>query len=193
MGEKVTGKSNRFDGLVNINDPFKDHSKGSTFVPDGGGGLQHVFTASHPISIPADLANDSLDITNLICQFDDATKKAVGLSMLVPNFAIQADLIIMSRPNDLPGAIKAVELEIYQKIIAVGAPILWSVATSRIISIANSLEYVETNLSIPLTNRDKTSTKNIKTEYDFQIARSPGGSDTLVGDWNLLSVRMNFR
>lgn len=160
--------------------------------------LVHVFSAielSSPVNADwavnalAPLATDDNNNALSVRRFDDSTEEGVGFSVLVPPNVSRMRTRFVSRAVTAPGAAKAVALNLYERGLP-GVADAWSSAIQL------------TNVDIP-TNEQWQYDEQVDTLanwgliagqiHQFELTRdTTDAADTLVGDWALLQVALEF-
>lgn len=200
--EKVTPVSG--DWLL-IEDSAASNAKKKIQVgnlPSSGGGvlptlefgavqLRTPLTADWAVNDFAPAASSSNNSALLERRFDDSTEEGVGLLLEIPSTATSMKLKFRSRAETAPGATQTVKLNFYEREVpdnaAVGA---WSSAIQLgdiSIPTNENYQYDETDNTLATWGLTAGST------HQIQITRDTGDAgDTLVGDWNLLTLIVEY-
>jgi hypothetical protein len=153
--------------------------------------LDNPVNADWAVNALAPAAADSNNAALTVRLFDDSTEEGVGWQVNVPTGATNLILRLKSRAETAPGAAADVVLHLYSREIpdnaAVGA---WSAAfhTTPVSLPTNEFfQYDEETITLASLSINPGSL------YQFELTRDGvDGSDTLVGDWDLLELEVGF-
>lgn len=140
----------------------------------------------------APLAADSNNAALIVRLFDDTTEEGVGYALHIPEDATQMTLQIVSRAETAPGSSQGVVPKLYFRQIPDGSSIgSWDSEVYTAITIPTSENFVYDSETKTLSSIG--SGINANEYYQFELTRdTSSGSDTLSGDWTLLSLRISF-
>ena len=137
-----------------------------------------------------DFASLTLDSNNSAIQvrrFDDTTNEGVGFLIHIPDGATNISFKFVSRAETAPGSTQTVSTFIGDREIPDnGAIPAWNTTHLVDLSIPNNELWQYDSESFLLT----TLGINAGSYYQFQLVRD--GAGTLVGDWTLLSLKVEF-
>lgn len=144
--------------------------------------------ADWAVNAAAGVSADSLNNALLNRQFDDTTEEGAGFFIEIPAGAVNMTFYFRSRAQTAPGGATTVLPRLYRRQIAdntvVGA---WSAA------------FAFAQLDIPANTRFQYDSETVTLAtlgltagnvVQFELTRNP--ADGLVGDWNLLELRVYF-
>lgn len=178
---------------------------GSRWIPRiaasgiGGGMNEQFFADELAFPVVADWAvaasapqvvdtnNDSLSVRS----FDDTAEEGVGFLTYVPAGSTVLTLTIVSRAETAPGAPATVVPRLYVRGISPDVPIgAWSPGldlTSVDVPANENFQYDSETVTLAALGVSAAQV------LQFELTRNPGAvGDTLVGDWDLLLVRVEF-
>ncbi len=172
------------------------------FGPAGGGAwtpekqfyadqLESPVTADWAVNALAPAAADSNNSGLTVRLFDDTTEEGVGFSVLVPTGAVNMTLTIVGRAETAPGAVAGVVLNLYERGVPDDAAVdAWSSARAlTALSIPTNENFQYDSETDTLAGWGLTAGQ----VHQFELTRDPGaGGDTLVGDWDMLLVKVEF-
>jgi hypothetical protein len=148
--------------------------------------------ANWVVNALAPASADSANAALVVRRFDDTAEEGVGFKVETPVGATSIVLAFRARAQTAPTATKQVILRLYTREIPDNAAVTaWSAATQL------------TAIDIPITNayfQYDTQTIALSTlgltagrVTQFELTRYGGAAaDTLVGDWDLLEVKVDF-
>lgn len=132
---------------------------------------------------------DSNNDGRTVRRFDDTTEEGVGRMLRVPAGATNIKFTFMSRPEAAGGG--NVVPRIYERqIVSGGSPTAWSAGVdfSAIVFAANTNDEEDTE-TVTLVSLGLAAGQL----HQFELTRNTGaGGDTLVGDWNLSELVVEF-
>lgn len=123
--------------------------------------------------------------------FDDASEEGVGFSCEVPEGATSMTLRIRARAETAPGAPASVALNLYERALPDNAAVTsWSSAIGLTnVAIPANENFQEDEETLTLATAGLTAGQM----HQFELTRDGGdASDTLIGDWTLHSLVVEF-
>ena len=139
----------------------------------------------------APIAAGSINPALVVRRFDDTAEEGIGFTLELPTAATNIIFYIKSKAQTAPGAARQVILRLYKRDIPDNAAVgSWSAATQlTAIDIPTNAFFQYDSQTISFASLGLTAGRATQ----FEITRYGGsGSDTLVGDWNLLLMRVEF-
>ena len=140
------------------------------------------------------LAPASADPVNsafLVRRFDDTAEEGVGWMLTLPTAVTNITLRVKARANTAPATAKQVILRLYNRQIPDNLAITsWSAALQlTAIDIPANAFFQYDSQTISLATLGLTAGRTVQ----FELTRhGANASDTLVGDWNLLELQVEF-
>lgn len=208
-GNNILGTADDF--LFNLDNPriefnFKDSTYG--WRPDIGGALDFIGPRATVTSIYADqmdnpvtsnwavnaLAPAAVDSSNsalIVRRFDDAAEEGVGFKLDLPNSTTTMTLEIRGRAETAPVGASQVRLKLYNRDIPdnTAVPAWSSGVTLNSIDIPTNTNFQYDSQIFSYTTLGLTAGR----ATTFELTRvGSDASDTLSGDWDLLSVRVTL-
>jgi hypothetical protein len=144
--------------------------------------------ADWAVNSAAGMSADSLNNALLNRQFDDTAEEGIGLFIEIPVGAVNMTFYFRSRAQTAPGAATTVLPRLYRRQIidntVVGA---WSAAFAFAqIDIPTNTRFQYDSETVTLATLGLAAGNVVQLE----LTRNP--ADGLVGDWNLLEMRIYF-
>lgn len=155
------------------------------------GDFDNPNSANWAVNALAPAVADSVNNGLTIRAFDDTTEEGVGFQFRVPSTAANITIEFFSRAQTAPGAARTVGLSLYRRNIpdnaAVGA---WNAGVQLTdIDIPTNANFQYDSQTLTLAAAGLTAGNLTQ----FELTRiNPTGGTELVGDWNLLHMRITF-
>jgi hypothetical protein len=185
---------------LGITSTYNDAGNALTIAASGSAGRYVIYAdqmdspnnANWTINALAPASADSTNAALVVRRFDDTAEEGIGFMVQIPTGATNIIISPKGRAQTAPGTAKQVILRLYTRQIPDNAAIsAWSAATQL------------TAIDIPITNayfQYDTQTISLATlgltanrETQFELTRhGANASDTLVGDYALLSLTVEF-
>ena len=154
--------------------------------------LDNPDNADWAVNALAKAAKDTNNNGLTIRAFDDATEEGVGAVFSIPLTAVNIDIYLVSRAETAAASNLDVVPKIYVREAPDDAAVeAWSAGTDlTTITMGTNNEYFQYDSQIiALTTLGLVAGRTAQLE----LTRNTGsGSDTLVGDWDLLSLGIRF-
>jgi len=180
----------------------KKKVKASNLPGSGGGGFKEyhfdavsLYTPCNsdwPVgNIHAELNLDTVDPGLYVRKFGDGANDGVGFLIEVPTGATNIVFNIKNRAQDAPGTTKAVVLKLFHRQIVEGSAVpSWSSGFNmNTISMPTNAYWKNSNDSLSLSSLSITAGRVVQ----FELTRDyTHASDTLVGYWLLLHMKISF-
>jgi hypothetical protein len=147
--------------------------------------------ANWAINNNAPASSDSLNNALLVRRFDDTAEEGIGWTYFVPTNTTNITFRFKARAQTAPGAARNVILRLYNRQIPDNAAVTaWSAALQlTTIAIPTNTNFQYDSQTISLATLGITAGRVVQ----FELTRfGASASDTLVGDFNLLEVQMEF-
>lgn len=184
------------------NTPMFTDDAGTDYVLNAGGvsfpelrftsgDFDNPNSANWAVNALAPAVADSVNNGLTIRAFDDTTEEGVGFQFRVPSTAANITIEFFSRAQTAPGAARTVGLSLYRRNIpdnaAVGA---WNAGVQLTdIDIPTNANFQYDSQTLTLAAAGLTAGNLTQ----FELTRiNPTGGTELVGDWNLLHMRITF-
>lgn len=145
------------------------------------------FAVNAGAGLGADTANPSL----LVRRFDDTTEEGVGFGLTIPSGSSDITLYFKSRAQSTPGGTVGVQPLLYTRIVGDNTAVSsWSAATQLTpLSLPSNTNWQYDNETLTLSSLSLSA----DTYVQFEITRDGAdGDDSLVGDWTLLELVVEF-
>jgi hypothetical protein len=144
--------------------------------------------ADWAINSPAGMSADSLNNALLNRQFDDTTEEGIGFLLEIPAGAVSMTFYFRSRAQVAPGGATTVLPRLYRRNIPDNAVVgAWSAAFAfAAINLPTNTRFQYDSETVTLATLGLTAGEVVQ----FELTRNP--ADGLVGDWNLLELRIYF-
>jgi hypothetical protein len=191
FGEVVVGLGGLRVSNLDVNSFVRTDSTGK-LVSATGAISRHVFLADTfdspnnsdwAVNSFASLASDSLHNALRVRQFDDTTEEGVGFLFEIPPNTTSIKLSFRWRVQTAPGTPKSVILQLYSRPIS---SFSWSSVTLTPFTTTTDTQFQISSQTFPLTTLGLTA----GSAAQFEVVRK--NTDTLTGDWNLLSLVAEF-
>ncbi len=147
--------------------------------------------ADFAVNALAPAVADSNNAALVVRAFDDATEEGVAFGFTLPAQVTNIILKLIHRANTSPPGAAAVLAVLYAREIPDNAVVsAWSAGTGLgPISLPMNEFFQYTTFTIPLATLGITADRFAQ----FELTRDgTSGSDTLVGDWNVLEAEISF-
>jgi hypothetical protein len=147
--------------------------------------------ADWPVSSPARASKDSNNSGLTVRRFDDTTAEGVGMMIEIPSGATNIVFALRSRAETAAASNLGVVPNLRVREMPDNAAVeSWGSQDMTAITMGTSNEYFQyDSQSIALTTLSLVAGRVAQIE----LTRNTGsGSDTLVGDWTLLEVKISF-
>lgn len=148
-------------------------------------------SANWAINANAPASSDSANLALLVRRFDDTLEEGVGFEMFVPSIVTTLTFGIKARAQTAPGAAQTVVMRLYNRQIPNNAAVTaWSAALQlTTLSVPTNAFYQYYIQAITLATLGITAGRTVQ----FELTRhGVNGSDTLVGDWDLLELSVGM-
>jgi hypothetical protein len=185
------------------NVPMFTDDAGTDYVLNASGGISfeeyqffadqmdNPVTSDWTVNALAPAAADSNNNGLTVRLFDDTTEEGIGFILEVPSGATNIIFNFVSRAETAPGAARTVGLNIYNRGIPNNAAVqAWSSATQLTdIDIPTNEFFQEDSQTVSLATLGVTAGETTQ----FELTRvNPTGGTELVGDWDLLLLKIGF-
>ncbi len=153
--------------------------------------MENPITSDWAVNALAPAGVDSNNSGLTVRLFDDTTEEGIGFSILIPSDAVNMKFTFASRAETAPGSAQTVALTLYERGIPDnGAVDSWSAAIQLTdVNIPTNENFQYDTQSDTLTNWGVTAGQI----HQFELTRDTADAgDTLVGDWALLMLKVEF-
>jgi len=156
-----------------------------------GDQLQNPVSSDWAVNALAPAAADSSKSALTVRRFDDASEEGVGFMIETPSAASSLTIQFRGRAETAPGVAKGVILKLYWREMPDNAAVsAWSGGTTlTTIDIPTNANYQYDTQTLTFAGLGLTAGRVTQ----FELTRNgASGSDSLVGDWDLLEVKVTF-
>jgi hypothetical protein len=157
------------------------------FYPENMDSPNNADAGGYPMA-PASV--DSLNNALIVRAFDDTAIEGAGFKIRVPLNALSINFMFVGRPQTAPGAPVLLSLNFRRRIIRDNTVVgVWGSVGWPTQSILANTNFQYFSVTIPLATLSALPDDIIQ----FVLIRlSTDPNDTLVGDWNLLNIKVSF-
>jgi len=145
-----------------------------------------------PVTTTATAALDPTYTTITVRSFDDSRSEGIGITTAAPTGASTLKITIMGRPRTSQTANRTSVWALYARRFPIGAtPPAWSAANAMttITTLANNITFTSTSTTFDLDNIGLVAGDACQLEI---VRVGANGSDTLSGDFMVLTVRIDW-
>ena len=153
--------------------------------------LDNPITSDWKVNALAPAAAGTTNTAFTVRKFDDTAEEGVGFTIETSSTAINLIINFRGRAETAPGVARQVILKLYNRDVPDNAVIpAWSAGvTLTAIDIPTNAYYQYDTQTIALSTLGITAGRVVQ----FELTRNGAdGGDTLVGDWNLLEIKVTF-